>query len=106
MSQILPTGHFQVVGEKCDKPLAVCRRICDKRHMLKERNAIFRFRKESGLSAKEVADKFGVDRATLLRWEVEAPSIPVKRLDDAERITGLSRREIRPDLFKGLEAAE
>lgn len=74
--------------------------------MQKERNAIFRFRKDSGLTAKEIADKFGVDRATLLRWEVEAPAIPVKRLDDAERITGLSRRDIRPDLFKGLEAAE
>lgn len=71
-----------------------------------ERNAIFRFRKESGLSAKEVADKFGVDRATLLRWEIEKPAIPVKRLEDAERITGMSRIDLRPDLFKGMEAAE
>lgn len=47
----------------------------------------------------QLADEFGVSKRTIIRWENGAPRLPVDRLSDAERITGMSRRELRPDIF-------
>lgn len=44
------------------------------------------------------ADLFGVNRSTILRWERGEPPVPVDRLFEIERITGISRYELRPDL--------
>lgn len=59
------------------------------------------FRKAAGLTIEEAARLFDVDRTTIMRWEKGSPRIPVKRLSDAERIIGASRRELRPDIFEG-----
>lgn len=58
-----------------------------------------KFRKTASLTAEEAAELFRVNRATIFRWENGSPHIPVDRLSDAERITGMSRRELRPDIF-------
>lgn len=40
---------------------------------------------------------FGVDKSTLLRWE--EGKVPPARVLDVERITGISRHVLRPDIF-------
>lgn len=57
------------------------------------------FRKNSALTLDGVAALFNVDRTTILRWEKGEPPVPVKRLDEVERITGISRNNLRPDIF-------
>lgn len=64
-----------------------------------EENALRKFRMETGKTPDEVGRLFGVDRATIYRWEQGKPRIPIKYLDKAESITGLSRRDLRPDVF-------
>lgn len=65
-------------------------------------HALSQFRKDRNLTVDEAAAMLGVNRATMLRWEVGDPEIPVKRLEDVERITGIPRQQLRPDLFAGL----
>lgn len=57
------------------------------------------FRKASSLTLDEVAAIFNVDRTTILRWEKGEPPVPVKRLDEVEKVTGISRHHLRPDIF-------
>lgn len=38
-----------------------------------------------------------LNKATILRWERDG--VPAKRVLEVERVTGISRRELRPDLF-------
>lgn len=56
------------------------------------------------LTLDGVADLLGVDRTTVLRWEKGFTPIPTKRLQDIERITGIPRQELRPDLYAGMVA--
>lgn len=48
--------------------------------------------------------KPAVDKATVFRWE--HGKVPVKRLIEIEKVTGIDRRRLRPEMFKGMEAAE
>lgn len=67
--------------------------------------AFSEFRKNSELTLDAVADLFKVDRTTILRWEKGEPPVPVKRLDEVEAVTGISRDRLRPDVFKTAGAA-
>lgn len=62
---------------------------------------IAQLRKDKGLTIDQAAGEFDVDRTTIMRWEKGSPCIPLKRLDDAERIYGVSKRDVRPDIFEG-----
>jgi len=44
-----------------------------------------------------LARSFGVDKATISRW-VQG-SIPAERVIEFERLTNISRHELRPDVF-------
>lgn len=58
------------------------------------------FRKaRADLTLDGVAALFNVDRTTILRWEKGEPPIPVKRLDEVEKVTGIPRKRLRPDIF-------
>lgn len=63
---------------------------------------ITKFRIDNG---KMSLDEFGklfappVDKSTILRWERGEPPVPVKRLDEIERLTGIPRHDLRPDIF-------
>lgn len=57
------------------------------------------YRKASGKTVDEIAVEFDVHRATIFRWEAGDPHIPVKYLDKAEKITGIPRAHLRPDIF-------
>lgn len=64
-----------------------------------EKAPFFKYREVTGKSADEMAELLGVDRATIFRWENGKPPIPVNRLADAEKATGIPRRDLRPDIF-------
>jgi transcriptional regulator with XRE-family HTH domain len=61
---------------------------------------IAQIRRNKGLTLDAVAALFGVDRTTVIRWEKGAPMIPLKRLDKAVEVYGVSKRKIRPDIFE------
>jgi len=53
-------------------------------------------RRERG-AQKADAEALGVDRITLYRWAKGV--VPAERVCDVERVTGISRHQLRPDLF-------
>lgn len=57
-------------------------------------------RSERGLMAK-IAKDLGVTRAAVCTWK----RIPAEKALDVERITGISRQTLRPDLYPAPEAA-
>jgi DNA-binding transcriptional regulator YdaS (Cro superfamily) len=50
-------------------------------------------RAKRGLLAK-VAQELGLSRAAVVKW----PRVPAERLPDVERITGIPREKLRPDI--------
>lgn len=57
------------------------------------------FRRSKQLTLDAVAEMFAVNRTTILRWEKGEVPIPVRRLEEFEHLTGISRRDLRPDIF-------
>jgi DNA-binding transcriptional regulator YdaS (Cro superfamily) len=51
-------------------------------------------RAKRGMLAK-VAHGLGLTRASVVKWE----KVPAERVVEIERITGISREELRPDLY-------
>lgn len=52
-------------------------------------------------SAKELASRLGISIQAVSQWR----EVPVGRVLDVERATGIPRRELRPDLFGDQPAA-
>ena len=52
-------------------------------------------RARRGLSAK-VAHGLGLTRAAVVKWD----KVPAERVVEIERITGIPRERLRPDLFR------
>lgn len=73
--------------------------MCDINGMPK-RAPFARYRETTGKTPEEMARLFKVNRATIFRWELGKPPIPVKRLEQAEKLTGIPRKELRPDIFE------
>lgn len=44
----------------------------------------------------KLARKLGISHVAVLKWK----NVPVKRLAAVERITGIPREELRPDIFR------
>lgn len=61
---------------------------------------LIQYRKASQLTQIGLAEKLGVSKFTIIRWENWSFLIPVKRLDDISRTTGIPREELRPDIFR------
>lgn len=57
------------------------------------------YRRASSIAAPLLAKSIGVDRTTLLRYESGRLTIPAERVLEIERITGISRYDLRPDVF-------
>lgn len=49
----------------------------------------------------DLARAVGVDRATAWRWAQKR--IPAERVAEVERVTGIPRHELRPDLYEPAE---
>jgi DNA-binding transcriptional regulator YdaS (Cro superfamily) len=59
--------------------------------------SIAAYRRECDLSLEQFARAFRVHKTTAMRWEQKR--VPAERVLDVERITGISRHELRPDLY-------
>lgn len=57
------------------------------------------WRSTAGRASEEVANEIGVTTAMWSRWETGNRQVPAERVLDIERITGISRHELRPDVF-------
>ena len=55
------------------------------------------YRKAHRKTLEEIGAALGVNKSTILRWEDN--QVPVERLADVEKVTGISRQELRPDIF-------
>lgn len=58
---------------------------------------------QRGLRLVDLARTLQVDKATVTRWS--QGRVPAERVVDIERITGISRHDLRPDIF-GAKPAE
>jgi DNA-binding transcriptional regulator YdaS (Cro superfamily) len=54
--------------------------------------------KSNGWSLARLGENLGLDKSTVSRWG----TAPAERVVEIEHITGISRTELRPDLFEGL----
>lgn len=45
----------------------------------------------------DLANALGVDKSLVTRWAQKR--VPVERVADVERVTGIPRHELRPDVF-------
>ncbi len=66
---------------------------------MSKQTAFPNFRKNNGMTLDRVAELFKVDRTTILRWEKGEPPVPIKRLAEIETLTGISKEDLRPDVF-------
>jgi hypothetical protein len=68
------------------------------------KSAISSYRTEHDLTLEGFGNLFRppVDKSTVLRWEQRR--VPAERVPEIERVTGIPRARLRPDLYKA-EAA-
>ena len=52
--------------------------------------------KKAAGSAKKLAEMLGISGAAVSRWGEE---VPLGRVIEVERVTGISRHVLRPDIF-------
>jgi DNA-binding transcriptional regulator YdaS (Cro superfamily) len=64
------------------------------------------YRETQGVRLDDLAARLGVNKSTLWRWE--EGQVPAERVLEVERVTGVSRHALRPDVFgpQPSEAAE
>jgi DNA-binding transcriptional regulator YiaG len=55
------------------------------------------YRQANNLSLEQVGNIFGVHKTTVLRWE--GGRIPPERVLEVESKTGVSRHDLRPDIY-------
>lgn len=52
---------------------------------------------QTGLTQRELADRLGIKQPSVSLWRKRG--IPVERVPDIERVTGIPRSKLRPDFF-------
>lgn len=57
----------------------------------------FRSKQEPKISLETFGEPFGVDKSTVKRWQDNG--VPAERVLDIERQWGISRHDLRPDLY-------
>jgi DNA-binding transcriptional regulator YdaS (Cro superfamily) len=62
-----------------------------------------RYRLAQNASLGDLGSVFGIDKSTVMRWE--NGRVPAERVLEVERITGVSRHDLRPDLYPREERA-
>jgi len=62
-----------------------------------DESPITRYRAARNLTLEAFGRLLSLNKSTVLRWE--RAGVPVARVLDIERLTGISRHELRPDIF-------
>ncbi|MBA5778239.1 helix-turn-helix domain-containing protein [Stappia sp. F7233] len=60
-------------------------------------HALTKYRKANCLTLDDVSRQLSVTRATVCKWE--KGRIPAERVLEVERVTGVPRHHLRPDLY-------
>lgn len=63
-----------------------------------------KYRSTKGLSLDDLAVPLGVNKTTVMRWESGSHPIPLKRLAAVEKLTGIPKKKLRPDLVEMMRA--
>lgn len=66
-------------------------------------NIFKQWRAEKGFGQEAAGKACGVDRITWWRWEKGVSKVAIDLLDNVEAATGISRQELRPDIFGSTE---
>lgn len=71
-----------------------------------EPNPITSYRRANGIRLEDLGKALGVGRATVCKWEKKR--VPAERVLHVERVTGIPRSLLRPDLYPDglMEAAQ
>lgn len=69
-----------------------------------EANPLKKLVKARGLKLIDLSRGLGVDKATVTRWAQKR--IPAERVVEIERITGIPRHDLRPDLYPDTAAQD
>jgi DNA-binding transcriptional regulator YdaS (Cro superfamily) len=56
-----------------------------------------RYRENSQRTLESLGGEFGINKSTMMRWE--EGRVPAERVLEVERFTGISRHELRPDIY-------
>jgi DNA-binding transcriptional regulator YdaS (Cro superfamily) len=62
------------------------------------------FKQHRGLKVR-VARELGITHGAVSQWLAAGRGIPATRVLDVERVTGISRHELRPDIYPVQESA-
>ena len=57
---------------------------------------------EAANGKNNLARHLGISRQAIAFWDI----VPADRLIDVERVTGIARKALRPDLYQGYEAVK
>ena len=57
------------------------------------------YRAAKGMTLAEMASDIGVAASTVYRWETGAYPVPLRHVAALQKLTGLSRRKLRPDVY-------
>ena len=55
------------------------------------------YRTKNNVTLEKFGEPFSVNKTTVLRWEYRG--VPAERVLEIERVHGISRHELRPDLY-------
>ena len=56
------------------------------------------YRQSAGLSQRKLAERIGVQRETLARWEGGQRRVDIEKLPKVSEVTGITPAKLRPDL--------
>lgn len=51
----------------------------------------------SGMTQREIAQALGITQPSVSKWR---KAVPIERCADIERVTGIPRNVLRPDIFE------
>lgn len=68
--------------------------------MASKKGALRAYRKSNNLKAQEIAAKLGVAASTLRSWENGTREMSAEFAVQCERLFGINRVSLRPDLFR------
>jgi DNA-binding transcriptional regulator YdaS (Cro superfamily) len=67
------------------------------------KSPLTKYRQDKALTLEIFGEMFCANKSTVLRWE--AGRIPAERVLEIERVTGIPRQKLRPDLYPVERAA-
>jgi hypothetical protein len=90
------TGHAASVLACLSKPNLLTHAFHYGNHADME-SPLISYRRERDISQKDLAEVLGIRTPALCKWE--RGRVPAARVLDVERATGISRHQLRPDVF-------